>query len=206
MRYVLFVCNQNAGRSQMAQAFFERYSPEGLRAESAGSHPAARIHPAVVEVMAEAGIDLSRREPQKLTVEMQRHADWAVTMGCGDACPYVATKVEDWPVPDPAGRPLAEVRVIRDEIAGRVDDLVVRRAQEIRTDNRGHMARLSQILPELMEEFGSTHDPMEVLDCADAILSHYDEAPVRSYALALAQPRIRECLRAGACGELGARR
>jgi len=92
-RYVLFVCNHNAGRSQMAQAFFERHGPEDMRAESAGTEPAEAIWPSVVEVMREIGLDLSGRTPKKLTVEMQQHANWAVTMGCGDACPYVPTIV-----------------------------------------------------------------------------------------------------------------
>ena len=94
MRHVLFVCNHNAGRSQMAEAFFNRDAPEDLRAESAGSSPGDRVWPAVVEVMAEVGIDLSRKRPRKLVREMQLHADWAVTMGCGDVCPYVPTTVE----------------------------------------------------------------------------------------------------------------
>ena len=95
MKYVLFVCNHNAGRSQMAQALFERHAPDDVRAESAGSTPAKQLWPNVVEAMREIGIDLSGRRPRKLTVEMQLHADWAVTMGCGDACPYVPTRVED---------------------------------------------------------------------------------------------------------------
>lgn len=121
MKNVLFVCTHNAGRSQMAQAFFERYATPDIRAESGGLEPAERIHPAVVEAMAEVGIDISERRPNKLTVEMQLHADFAVTLGCEGRCPYLPTHVEDWALPDPAGRPLAEVRSIRDEIAGRVD-------------------------------------------------------------------------------------
>src|SRR3954452_8568404 len=101
MRYVLFVCNHNAGRSQMAQAFFERSAPEDVRAESAGSQPAAEIWPPVVEAMREVGIDIAGRKPRKLVREMQLHADWAVTMGCDDACPYVPTTVEAWDLPDP---------------------------------------------------------------------------------------------------------
>ena len=105
MKYVLFVCTHNAGRSQMAQALFERYAPDDVRGESAGSDPAARVWPEVIEVMREVGIDLSRNKPKRLTVEMQLHADWAVTMGCGDVCPYVPTTVDDWDIPDPAGKP-----------------------------------------------------------------------------------------------------
>lgn len=122
--YVLFVCNHNAGRSQMAQAFFERYGPHGVLAESAGTTPAEQIWPVVVEVMGEAGIDISGRRPKRLTPEMQRRADLAVTMGCGDACPYVPTVVEDWDIPDPAGRPIEEVREIRDLIRAQIRELI----------------------------------------------------------------------------------
>jgi len=126
VKHVLFVCNHNAGRSQMAQALFARAAPEGWVGESAGSSPAAALWPEVVRVMAEIGIDLSDRVPQPLTVAMQRRADHAVTMGCGDACPFVPAPVEDWDLPDPAGRPRDEVRAIRDLVARRVDDLVAR--------------------------------------------------------------------------------
>lgn len=124
VRYVLFVCNHNAGRSQIAQAVFERYGPADVRAESAGTEPAAAIWPPVVEVMREIGLDLSGRTPKKLTVEMQQHANWAVTMGCGDACPYVPSIVEEWDIPDPAGKPLEEVRAIRDQIQQQVRELI----------------------------------------------------------------------------------
>jgi arsenate reductase len=124
MEYVLFVCNHNAGRSQMAQAFFERLAPDGVRAESAGTDPGERIWPEVVDVMREAGIDVAGRAPKELTEEMQRRADLAVTMGCGDACPYVPTTVLDWTIPDPAGRPLDEVRAIRDIVAEHVRTLI----------------------------------------------------------------------------------
>jgi arsenate reductase len=124
MTYVLFVCNHNAGRSQMAQAFFERYAPEGAQAGSGGTSPGERVWPEVVEAMREVGIDLADRTPKKLTVEMQQRADLAVTMGCGDACPYVPTTVEDWDLPDPAGRPIEEVRKVRDTIEARVKALI----------------------------------------------------------------------------------
>ena len=127
MKYVLFVCNHNAGRSQMAQAFFERDAPQGAEAESAGTNPGERVWPAVVEVMAEVGIDIADRRPKKLTVEMQQRADLAVTMGCGDACPYVPTTVEDWDLPDPAGRPIDEIRAVRDTIEARVKALIASR-------------------------------------------------------------------------------
>src|SRR5688572_19877408 len=124
MKYVLFACNHNAGRSQIAQAFFERHAPDDVRAESAGSSPASDIWPTVVDAMAEVGVDISARRPRKLLRELQLHADWAVTMGCGDACPYVPTTVEAWDVADPAGLPIEQVRVIRDEIELRVRDLI----------------------------------------------------------------------------------
>jgi arsenate reductase (thioredoxin) len=127
MTYVLFVCNHNAGRSQMAQAFFERDAPAGAQAQSAGTNPAAQVWPGVVEAMREVGIDISARTPKKLTVEMQQRADLAVTMGCGDACPYVPTTVEDWELPDPAGRPVEEVRAVRDTIEQRVKQLIAER-------------------------------------------------------------------------------
>lgn len=132
VKRVLFVCLHNAGRSQMAQAFFERRAPEGVQAESAGTEPAQEISPAVIEAMAEVGIDLSKRRPRRLTPEMQRGADWAVTMGCGDACPYVRAPVEDWGLPDPAGLALEQVRAIREEVRARVDRLIDERIDQIR--------------------------------------------------------------------------
>ncbi len=128
VRCVLFVCNHNAGRSQIAQAFFERHAPDCARAESAGTEPAAEIWPVVVEVMREVGVDLTGRTPKKLTQDMQRRADLAVTMGCGDACPYVAAPVLAWDIPDPAGRPIAEVRRIRDDLEADVRALISQRA------------------------------------------------------------------------------
>jgi arsenate reductase len=125
--YVLFVCNHNAGRSQMAQAFFERDAPADAEAASAGTNPAQQVWPAVVEAMLEVGIDISARRPKKLTVEMQQRADLALTMGCGDACPYVPTTVEDWDLPDPAGSSIDEVRQVRDTIERRVKQLIAER-------------------------------------------------------------------------------
>jgi arsenate reductase len=124
IRHLLFVCNHNAGRSQMAQAFFERDGPQGVRAESAGTEPAPEIWPPVVEVMRELGIDLSGRTPKRLTVAMQRRASWAVTMGCGDACPYVPAIVQAWEIPDPAGKPREDIRAIRDQIQQQVRALI----------------------------------------------------------------------------------
>ena len=138
MNYVLFVCTHNAGRSQMAHALFERYAPEDVRGESAGSNPARNVWPEVVEVMREVGLDISKRKPKRLSVEMQLHADWAVTMGCGDVCPYVPTTVDDWDIPDPAGRTIDEVREIRDIIDERVHDLAVNKIHDIRLDATSH--------------------------------------------------------------------
>ena len=202
MRYVLFVCNQNAGRSQIAQALFERHAPDDVRAESAGSTPADRLWPNVIEAMHELGIDLSGRRPRKLTVEMQLHADWAVTMGCGDACPYVPTRVDDWDIPDPAHQPLEVVRDIRDEVEQRVMKLVGERLDEIRSDSTAHRLRLARLLPDLVEEFDGLRTPGEIRACADAILDDYDEANVRSFVTAIVNRRARECLRADECAVL----
>lgn len=120
----LFVCLHNAGRSQMSQALFERAFGNEHEARSAGTTPADRVHPEVVEAMAELGVDVSDRKPEKLTTEMAEWADVVVTMGCGDECPYIPGKrYLDWELPDPKGRPLAEVREIRDEIERRVTAL-----------------------------------------------------------------------------------
>src|ERR1035437_2741454 len=132
-RHVLFVCNENAGRSQMAQAFFERDGPEDVRAESAGTGPASTIYPSVLEAMREVGIDLAGRTPGRLTVEMQLHADRAITMGCGDACPYVPTTVEAWEIPAPADLPLKDVRAIRDGIELRDRAVISERLDAIRS-------------------------------------------------------------------------
>jgi arsenate reductase (thioredoxin) len=125
MARVLFVCLHNAGRSQMSQALFERAAGGRHQAASAGTTPADRVHSRVVEVMREVGIDLADRGPRRLTYEQAEWADLVVTMGCGDQCPYVPGKrYLDWDLPDPGGRPIEEVRSIRDEIVARVDDLV----------------------------------------------------------------------------------
>ncbi len=125
MTHVLFVCLHNAGRSQMSQALFERSVDGRHTAESAGTTPAERVNPEVVEVMREIGLDLSGRAPRALTPEMAERANLIVTMGCGDECPYIPGKrYIDWALPDPSGRPVAQVRTIRDDIAHRVDALV----------------------------------------------------------------------------------
>ena len=127
MAIALFVCLHNAGRSQMAAALFERAAQGRHEAVSAGSvaDPAGRVHQPVIEVMRELGIDLAGRRPQRLTTEMGEQADVVVTMGCGDACPYIPGKrYMDWDLDDPKGRPLDEVRATRDDIAERVELLV----------------------------------------------------------------------------------
>ena len=125
MGRVLFVCRQNAGRSQMSEALFERAAAGRHEARSAGTTPADRVHPEVAEVMLELEVDLSDRIPQKLSGDLAQWADVVVTMGCGDECPYIPGKrYIDWDLPDPKGRPLEEVRAIRDDISGRVSALV----------------------------------------------------------------------------------
>jgi arsenate reductase len=125
MATALFVCLHNAGRSQMSAALFEQAAEGRHHARSAGTTPAEHVHPEVIEVMRELAIDLSGRTPQKLTTELAQQADVVVTMGCGDACPYIPGKrYTDWDLPDPKDRPLDEVRATRDEIARRVGALV----------------------------------------------------------------------------------
>src|SRR4051812_13242560 len=122
---VLFVCVHNAGRSQMAAALTAALSGGRVLVRSAGSDPADRVNPAVIEAMAELGLDLSREFPKPLTDAAVEAAGVVVTMGCGDACPvYPGKRYLDWELPDPAGQPLAAVRVIRDEIASRVRALL----------------------------------------------------------------------------------
>ena len=126
MTRVLFVCVQNAGRSQMAQALFERDGgPLGHEARSAGSAPAAHVHPEVVEVMHELEIDVAGRIPHRLSPEDAEWADIVVTMGCDDACPYIPGKrYLDWELTDPHGKSADQVRSVRDEIGGRIGELL----------------------------------------------------------------------------------
>lgn len=125
MSTVLFVCLHNAGRSQMSRALFDRAAGGRHTALSAGTTPGAQVHPEVLEVMAELGIDLSDRKPQLLTRELAEQADVVVTMGCGDECPFIPGKrYVDWDLPDPKGRPIDEVRRTRDDIARRAVQLV----------------------------------------------------------------------------------
>ena len=122
---VLFVCVRNAGRSQMAEALFQQAAGSEHGARSAGSDPAAHVHPEVVEAMREVGVDLSDRMPRRLARADTEWADVVVTMGCGDACPYIPGKrYIDWELSDPAGKGPAETRAIRDAIAARIGRLL----------------------------------------------------------------------------------
>jgi arsenate reductase (thioredoxin) len=132
MERVIFACVHNAGRSQMAAAFFNRLAdPRQARAVSAGTAPGLRVHPEVVEAMREVGIDLATATPQRLTPELAEGAALLVTMGCGDACPAVpGLGRDDWPLEDPKGKPVERVREIRNDIRERVRALVQRRGWE----------------------------------------------------------------------------
>jgi protein-tyrosine-phosphatase/sugar phosphate isomerase/epimerase len=173
----LFVCRQNAGRSQMSAALFEWAAGGRHRALSAGTTPADRVHPEVVEVMRELGVDLSDRVPRGLSRELAEQADVVVTMGCGDKCPYLPGKrYVDWELEDPAGRGVDEVRAIRDDIARRVRDLAAEldaggesvpalsvqlysvRAQ-VAVDLQGTLARLAETGLRRVEPFELTGDP-----------------------------------------------
>jgi arsenate reductase len=122
---VLFVCTHNAGRSQMAAALLDHEAAGRVRVTSAGSQPASQLNPAVVQAMAEIGLDISGEFPKRLTTGQVQAADIVITMGCGDACPvYPGKRYLDWDLPDPAGLHLADVRPIRDEIRRRVANLV----------------------------------------------------------------------------------
>jgi arsenate reductase len=125
---VIFACVHSAGRSQMAAAFFNALAdPARVRAISAGTEPAARVHPEVVAAMREVGFDLSTAQPTRLTAEVAGQTRLLVTMGCGEACPLVpGLRREDWALSDPKGKPIEQVRLIRDQIRSRVEDLVAR--------------------------------------------------------------------------------
>ena len=126
MQTIIFACVQNAGRSQMAAAFFNAEADTGKAvAVSAGTAPGPRVHPEVVDVMREVGIDLSGARPRAFTPDLAEGAALLVTMGCGDTCPIApGTEVVDWPLPDPHGQPIARVREIRDDIRARVRALL----------------------------------------------------------------------------------
>jgi arsenate reductase (thioredoxin) len=129
MARVIFACVHNAGRSQMAAAFFNALAdPSRADAVSAGTQPGDRVHPIVVEAMREVGLDVSANRPQRLTDDLARTGSLLITMGCGDDCPYVpGLERDDWPLTDPKGRPLEEVGSIRDEIRSRVEALIASR-------------------------------------------------------------------------------
>ena len=126
VKTVLFVCAQNAGRSQMAEAFFNHMAQGKARAISAGTRPASYVNPVVVEAMREAGIDISQKKPKLLTFEMMESADRAITMGCNvaETCPASFIPTEDWELADPEGKPIEDVRQIRDEVKTRVEELL----------------------------------------------------------------------------------
>ena len=130
MNRVVFACVHNAGRSQMAAAWFNRIAdPLKAHAISAGTEPANHVHPVVIEAMKEKGVDLAKAEPQRLTIELAQGAAFLVTMGCGENCPYVpGVPVLDWPLPDPKGQGIESVRVIRDEVESLVRDFVKQNA------------------------------------------------------------------------------
>ena len=126
MANLLFVCKQNAGRSQMSEALFEGAAKGRHQSRSAGTRPAEHVHPVVADAMLEVGIDIAANQPQKLTDDLAQWADVVVTMGCGGECPYIPGKrYIDWDLTDPADKSLAEVRAIRDDIGRRVADLLV---------------------------------------------------------------------------------
>ncbi len=133
---VIFACVHNAGRSQMAAAFFNHLAdPSQAVALSAGTEPGVRVHPEVLAVMQEIGIDLSDAKPQKLTEELTREVQLLVTMGCGDKCPYVpGLHRDDWPLRDPKGLPMEEVRAIRDEIRQRIELLLAAQQRDSADD------------------------------------------------------------------------
>ncbi len=137
MNMVLFACVHNAGRSQMAAAWFNRLAdPAKARAISAGTDPGSRVHPEVINAMNEVGVDLSKAETTRLTTEVAQQAQMLVTMGCGDQCPVVpGVRRDDWPLEDPKGKPVAQVRAIRDDIRQRVEALLVDEGWSARRDS-----------------------------------------------------------------------
>ena len=132
MRTIIFACVHNAGRSQMAAAFFNLLAdPTRARALSAGTQPGDRVHPEVLEAMREEGVDLTGVRPQRLTPELAEGASWLITMGCGDACPFVpGARRDDWALEDPKGKSMERVREIRDDVRSRVATFVTREGWE----------------------------------------------------------------------------
>jgi hypothetical protein len=149
----------------------------------------------VVDAMREIDIDLGGRRPKKLTLEMQLHADWAITLACGAKCPYVPSVVEDWDIADPAGQPIEEVRRIRDDLEERVLDLAENRIELIREDRRQHMMRMARLVPPIVDEFRGRLTDEEIRQIADDILDTYDDVPIRSFVMTLANRRAREILK-----------
>jgi arsenate reductase len=143
MKRIIFACVHNAGRSQMAAAFFNALAdPAKALALSAGTEPAAHVHPEVVDVMSELGFDLSSARPRRLTTDLASQAELLVTMGCDEACPYVpGLRREDWNLSDPKGRPLAEVRIIRDEVRRHVESLVRENDWDPSTPEKSHVTQ-----------------------------------------------------------------
>jgi hypothetical protein len=133
---------------------------------------------------------------------MQLHADWAITLGCGGACPYVPTMVEDWQIPDPAGLTLEQTRPIRELIDTKVKELIETRLDAIRSDGTAHAMRLQRLLPSLIDDFGAEKPAEEIRACADLMLQPFDDAPVRSFVLTLARRNAQECLPEGRCSDL----
>jgi hypothetical protein len=125
-------------------------------------------------------------------------------MGCGDVCPYVPTAVESWDMPDPAGRPIEEVREIRDLVEERVSELVHERIDEIQSDRTSHQWRLAKLIPGLVGEFGESREAEVIRECADRVLDQYDDVPIRSHILTLAHRQTCECLRNDPCALLSA--
>jgi protein-tyrosine-phosphatase len=204
MKYVLFVCTHNAGRSQIAQALFEalraRRLPRRVGRGGAGNRDLAER---------DRGDARDRDRHRRPPTEEARSRD-AATRRLGDHAalqgrlPLRRRRVEDWDVDDPAEQPLAEVRRVRDELDERVREFVETRLDRVRADRTAHQIRLARLLPALAEEFEATKSPEEIRACADAILADYDEAPVRSFILTLAHRRTRECLREETCAVLNA--
>jgi hypothetical protein len=154
--------------------------------------------------MREVDINLGDRRPKKLTLEMQLHADWAITLACGAKCPYVPSVGEDWDIADPAEQPIEQVRRIRDEIEMRVLDLAENKIEQIREDRRQHMMRMGRLVPGLVDEFGGRLTDEEIRQIADDILDTYDDVPIRSFVMTLANRKAREILKQRASESVGA--